>query len=293
MESFKRVYQNRRRARQSHKGTLRVPPAEHWALEGREVARTVRAGKQRKERCEVTAIEDTVKRWCQEESLSFIAQQESDATLACAVTLPGDPPLSVAVRAPASKPGRLLVSNIVQMPLPDELAADAEATQRLTALLERVAASRSLLVECSLLPSQGELKTQIVVTLHEEGMSKQSFLAALEEVRKVERVIGWEVESMAMALGMMSEVHSRVADIAARTEALGSDAASAVAEAEAAAVLTEPPPPAVEPSQLLAETAVVAEQSDGSSDVICRNCGQLMPSDARFCRSCGANLKGE
>ena len=241
----------------------------------------------------MTAIEDTVKRWCQEESLSFIAQQESDATLACAVTLPGDPPLSVAVRAPASKPGRLLVSNIVQMPLPDELAADAEAPQRLTALLERVAASRSLLVECSLLPSPGELKTQIVVTLHEEGMSKQSFLAALEEVRKVERVIGWEVESMAMALGMMSEVHSRVADIAARTEALASDAASAVAEAEAAAALTEPPPPAVEPSQPQAETAVVAEQSDASSDVFCRNCGQQMRPDARFCRACGANLKGE
>jgi len=178
------------------------------------------------------------------------------------------------------------------MPLPDELAADAEATQRLTALLERVAASRSLLVECSLLPSQGELKTQIVVTLHEEGMSKQSFLAALEEVRKVERVIGWEVESMAMALGMMSEVHSRVADIAARTEALGSDAASAVAEAEAAAALTEPPP-AVEPSQPQAETAVVVEQSDASSDVFCRNCGQHVRPDARFCRACGANLKGE
>ncbi len=51
--------------------------------------------------------------------------------------------------------------------------------------------------------------------------------------------------------------------------------------------------PAVEPSQPQAETAVVAEPSDGSSDVICSNCGQLMPSDARFCRSCGANLKGE
>ena len=239
----------------------------------------------------MTAIEDTVKRWCQEEFLSFVSQQEADATLACAVTLPGDPPLSVAVRAPASQPGRLLVSDTVQMPLPDEVARGPDAGEQLAALLERVAASRSLLVECSLLPSPGELKTQIVVTLHEEGMSKQSFLAALEEVRKVERVIGWEVESMAMAMGMMSDVHSRVADIAARTEALASDAASAVAEA--AAALTEPPPPAVEPSQPQAETAVVAEQSDASSDVFCRNCGQQLRSDARFCKACGANLKGE
>ena len=52
-------------------------------------------------------------------------------------------------------------------------------------------------------------------------------------------------------------------------------------------------PPAAEPSQPQAETAVVAEQSDASSDVFCRNCGQQMRSDARFCRSCGANLKGE
>ena len=241
----------------------------------------------------MTAIEDTLKRWCQEESLSFAAQQEQDATLACAVTLPGAPPLSVAVRAPASHPGRILVGNTAQMPLPEELVRDPEASQRLTALLERVAASRSLLVDCALLPGQGELKAEIAVTLHEEGMSKQSFLAALEEVRKVERVISWELESLALALGMMSEVYSRVADITARTEALATDAASAVAEAEAAAALTEPPPPAVEPSQPQVETAVVAEQSDASSDVFCPNCGQQMRPDARFCRSCGANLKGE
>ena len=241
----------------------------------------------------MTAIEDTLKRWCQEESLSFVSQQEADAALACAVALPGDSSLTVTVRALAPHPGRLLVSNIVQIPLPEELAADAEAPQRLTALLERVAASRSLLVDCALLPGQGELKAEIAVTLHQEGMSKQSFLAALEEVRKVERVISWELESLALALGMMSEVYSRVADITARTEALATDAASAVAEAEAAAALTEPPPPAVEPSQPQAEAAVVAEQSDASSDVLCPNCGQQMRSDARFCRSCGANLKGE
>ena len=236
----------------------------------------------------MTAIEDTVKRWCQEESLLFVSQQETGAVLAFAVALPGDPSLNVTVRALASRPGRLLISNIVQIPLPEELAADAEAPQRFTSLLEHVAASRSLLVDCALLPGQGELKAEIAVTLHEEGMSKQSFLAALEEVRKVERVISWEVESLALTLGMMSEVHSRVADITARTGALATDTASAVAEAEAA-VADVAAAPTVEPSPASPVTERAPEAPP--TRLFCTNCGREVRPQQRFCTVCGSRLE--
>jgi hypothetical protein len=246
----------------------------------------------------VTAIEDTVKRWCQEESLSCSDLQESDATLACVVTLPGDPPRSVEVREFASHPGRILVSSVVQMPLPDALAGDADAPERFAALLERVAASRSSLVDCVLLPNSDGLRMQISASLYEEGMSKQSFLAALEEVRKVERVIGWELESMAATMEMMSDVHSRVAGIVARTEALASDAAGAVAEAEdAAAAPTESAAPVSEPVAMDAPPVAVEpepawqEGPPPQAERFCTNCGAAIRGAAKFCRTCGARLE--
>ena len=131
---------------------------------------------------------------------------------------------------------------------------------------------------------------EIAVTLHEEGMSKQSFLAALEEVRKVERVISWELESLALTLGMMSEVHSRVADITARTEALATDAASAVAKAEAEAAAADvPAAPTVDPSP----ASPVTEGTPGPTPtrLFCTNCGRQVRPQQRFCTVCGSPLE--
>ena len=224
----------------------------------------------------------TVKRWCQEESLSLMAEQDSEATLACAITLPGYTPLTISLRARAAQPGQVLLSHTAHMPLPEEVEGRPDAQERLVALLERVAASRSALIDCRLVQWKGELATEIVATLHEEGTTKQGFLVALEEIRKVTRVVAWELEAMALTLGLVSEVSARVGDIVERTEALASEAAEAVAAAEATVAPTEAPPLAPSPSPAPAAPA----------GVFCTTCGRQARPGARFCTGCGATLEG-
>jgi len=142
-----------RRARQSTKG--RYESSAERLYEGREVARNRSAGKQRKERCEVTAIEDTVKR-CARRVPCLHRSAGSDATLAAPSPFRRSScpsPCAHGVQRTAS--GEQHRSNS----LPDELAADAEARSAHT-LLERVRGSRSS--SSSVASSRsGELKTQM------------------------------------------------------------------------------------------------------------------------------------
>jgi len=234
----------------------------------------------------MTVPGDAIKRWCQEESLPVVTEQEAEADLACTVTLPGDPPLAISVRASAAQPGRALLSHTAHTPLPEEVGGESEAQQRLAALLERVAASRSVLVDCRLVQWKGELATEIVVTLHEDGMSKQAFLTALEEIRKVRRVVEWELDAMAQTAGLMSEVRSGIGAIVERTEALASDAAKAIQEFEAPATAAEPAPTAPTPPPPPA-----APPAAPDAGVFCTECGRQARPGARFCNGCGSPLE--
>jgi hypothetical protein len=240
----------------------------------------------------MTVPGDAIKRWCQEESLPVVTEQEAEADLACTVTLPGDPPLAVSVRASVGQPGRVLLSHTAHTPLPEEVGGESEAQQRLAALLERVAASRSALVDCRPVQWKGELATEIVVTLHEDGATKQGFLVALEEIRKVRSVLAWELDTMALTVGLVSEVRSRVEGVVERTEALASDAAKAVQEFEASAAalepasataVPEPPPPTPAPPP--------APAAPSAGGVFCTECGRQARPGARFCNGCGASLE--
>ena len=226
-------------------------------------------------------LADNIKRWCQEESLSLVSRQGDESLLSYVITLPGDPPLSVDVTASADTSRRILLSHTAPLPITQD-SSDPGAPQRVAALLERVAASRSALVDCRLIQREGEPTAQIVVTLHEEGATKQSFLVALEEIRNVRRVVAWEMETMALTLGLVSDIRSRAAKIAQQTEALASEAAEAVAAAEATVAPTEAPPLAPSPSPAPAAPA----------GVFCTTCGRQARPGARFCTGCGATLEG-
>jgi len=175
------------------------------------------------------------------------------------------------------------MSHTTHVPLPEEIDRDPKAQQRLAALMERVAASRSALVECRLVEWRGALTAEIATTLHEEGASKQGFLTAVEEIRKVTRVMAWELEAMALTMGMVSEMGARIGSIVERSEALAADAARAVKEFEAPAAVEDAPPPAP-PSPPPVPPAAPAS-------VFCANCGQQAKPGARFCRQCGAALE--
>jgi hypothetical protein len=238
----------------------------------------------------MTALGDKIKRWCQEESLPLVTEQDEEAGLVCAVSLPGDPQLSVSVRASAAAPGRVLVAHACQPSVPAEMAADPEGPQRFTVLLERVAGSRSGLVECRPVMAGEKLAAEVVVTLHEDGLSKQSFLTSLEEVRKVGRVIAWELEGISAGAEMLSDVQA----IVEQTGALASELERAAGGAERAAARAEgqpsvqAAPSAAEPTPPPPPPAPVAPATGG---VFCTECGRQARPGARFCNGCGASLE--
>ena len=154
------------------------------------------------------------------------------------------------------------------------MAADPEGPQRIAALLERVAASRSALVECRPVAQGGKLAAEVAVTLHADGVSKQNLLTALEEVRKVVRVIGWEIQGISVAADIVSGVRA----LAEETGAFASD----LAQAAAAPVEAQPAPPA---------PAGPAPASAAESR-FCPSCGKQSKPQQRFCTGCGATLEG-
>jgi hypothetical protein len=226
----------------------------------------------------VTVLTDSITRWCEQESLAIIVERDEATAFGGAISLPGEPELSVGVRASTGEPGRALLSHAFELPIPSEIAADAEAATRIADLVERVAASRSSLLECLQTIQAGKTTIEVVVTLHEDGMSKQSFLTALEEIRKVRRVVEWELDAMAQTVGLMSEVQSGLGAIVERTGALASDAAKAVQEFEAPAA---------------ADTAAPQPQPAAAPDasVFCTECGRQARPGARFCNGCGSPLE--
>jgi len=223
----------------------------------------------------MTVLGDKIKRWCQEESLSVVAEQDNEAGLACTVSLPGESPLSISVRASGPQPSRILLVCAFDLSVPAKMVADPEGPQQIATLLERVAANRSGLVECHPPAREGKTPAEVVVTLHEDGLSKHSFLTALEEVSKVTRVIAWELEGISMSAEVLSEVQS----IVAQTGALASEVAQAGQEA---------PPPAEEPTPAPAPPPAPA----APAGVFCPNCGRQAKPQQRFCTGCGAPLEG-
>jgi len=233
----------------------------------------------------MTVLGDKIKRWCQEESLSVVAEQDDEAGLACTVSLPGESPLSISVRASGPQPSRILLVCAFDLSVPAKTVADPEGPQQIATLLERVAANRSGLVECHPPAREGKTPAEVVVTLHEDGLSKHSFLTALEEVSKVTRVIAWELEGISMSAEVLSDVRaiveqagtfaSEVAQVGGKADAPASAPAATVTPAPVSPPAPAPPPAAAPPAA-----------------VFCPNCGRQAKPQQRFCSGCGTSLEG-
>jgi len=235
-------------------------------------------------------LREGIERWCWEESLELAVAKDDEGVLDCALPAFGEPPLAITIRSAPGMPGRLLLAHTFEFAVPDELTTDAQGAERFAALAEGIALARSALVGCRPVWGQSRASAEVVVTLFEEGLTKQSLLTGLDEVRKVGLILGRELEAASLTAGVLAEVQSIVAQSAAF---ISPPTAEAVQAEEAVPVVAEETLLAVAPPDPDAEAAVVAEQPEAGSGVFCRNCGQQMRSDARFCRSCGANLKGE
>jgi hypothetical protein len=229
----------------------------------------------------VTALGDNIKRWCQVESLSVVIQQDDDVALACDVSVSNDPPLTVSVRSSGHPAARTLLSHTFEPSIPAEVAGADQGNERVTALLERVTTSRSGLVECHLVGPKERPAAEIVATLHDDGMTKQGLLSALEEIRKVRSVITFELEEMGLAASMVSEVQSRLGNIVEEApdtaEAISPPEAATAAQAQQTAPAPSPTPEAAAPS--------------APTRRFCPNCGREAKPGQRFCIGCGTSLE--
>jgi hypothetical protein len=155
-------------------------------------------------------------------------------------------------------------------------------------IAETLALSRSALVECRPAWGEGRASVEVVVTVFEDGLSKQSFLTALDEVTKAGVLIGRELESASLAAGVLAEVQGIIAQTGAIASAMTAEPAPeapVVVEQEAqpeVSVTVEQPEPAA---------AMAFEKAESTENVFCPNCGYQSRADARFCRSCGGRLR--
>jgi hypothetical protein len=159
--------------------------------------------------------------------------------------------------------------------------------------LEEVAgsAARSSALPMSAAARQTGAGQQVAfaVPLFPDGLTRNELASAVWGVWNAHDLLVRQIMGYKQIEAISAEMKALQEEEAEPVEA----AAEAVQAEEAVPVVAEETLLTVAPPDPDAEAAVVAEQSDASSDVFCRNCGQQMRSDARFCRSCGANLKGE
>ena len=228
------------------------------------------------------ALGDRIRQWCEQESLAVSVERDDDAGLSCAVVLPGEPPVSPSVRADAPRLDRLLVSHSFELQLRDDVRQNADARRELATLVERTAFGRPGLIEARLTDSGNTLKVEITATVHEDGLSKQSFLTALHEMRKVRQAIDWGLESMLAGADAMS-------DMAKLLEDMGTAMVQMAPPAEPA---PEPAPapvatPAARAAQTDAAPAAEEEPAPAVAGRFCMGCGRPLEPASRFCVGCG------
>jgi hypothetical protein len=238
-----------------------------------------------------------IKGWCQEQSLALAAEQDDDAGLVYVVTMPGEPALSLMIRGSGAEPDPVTVTHTFEMPVPQEVQSDPEGREQVATLLERTAASRSGLIDCRLVNGDGRTAAEVSVTLHGDGLTKQSFLSALTEISKVRRVVTWGLDNMTLAMDTLTDMSAMVQE----TEALASEISKvaegmeeAVAAEEAAppseAVSAEAPPPPSPPEPAPAPAAEAAPPP-APERRFCSSCGRETKPGQRFCIGCGTSLE--
>ena len=268
----------------------------------------------------MTELRERIERWCGEESLALTVARDDEGGLDC--TAVGESQPAVTIRSSVEQAGRLVLSHTFEYALSNELAGDAQDAERFAALAAAVVLARSSLVECRPDWGQGRASVAVTVTLFDDGLTKQSLLTGLDEVRKVGLLLERELAAASLIAGVLAEVKSIVAQAPVFASSAAPEAAQGEAAAvpEAAPVVEEVPPPVVDevappaveslvteptepPPEAVAETVVaeapqpeavaVAPPPDSEPGIFCTNCGYKSRLGARFCRSCGGRLDGE
>ncbi|MDA8219539.1 MAG: zinc ribbon domain-containing protein [Dehalococcoidales bacterium] len=189
----------------------------------------------------------------------------------------------MAGRAFAPRLDRFCLSDTFELPLPAEARNEPEARDAAAQMLERLAASRPGLLECHLSQAVGTLAAQIEVTLHEDGLGKQDLLVALEEIKKVRRLVVWGLESLVEAAGTMSDIAAMMEQTQAFAGEVARLAEGLPAAAEAA--------PAGDGQAANTAVSTATLQAPGPRASFCANCGRALSPEDRFCTYCGTRAE--
>ena len=264
----------------------------------------------------MTELREKVERWCREESLEAAVNRDEESSFGCIVTL-RELALSISLRSASEDENRLLLGHTFEFAVPDELPDGAE---RFVALCEGAALARSSLITCRPMWGQPSASAEVTVTLFAQDLTKQSFLTALEEMRKAGLVLERELQAVLLSAGVMAEVQAIIEESRAMASTVAAETANAeepappapedvqpvveeaplVAEEPAPAVVEEAPAVVEEPAPIVAEEApamateppMVQEPAPLlAADRFCTSCGAVIRGTAKFCRTCGTPLE--
>jgi hypothetical protein len=191
-------------------------------------------------------------------------------TLEMTVEAAGD---SLTVSSDCELPGE--IQGVLDMPRLEEVAGSA-------------ARSSALPMSAAAREAGAGQRVAFAVPLFLDGLTRNELASAVWGVWNVHDLLVRQIMGYKQIEAISAEMKALQEKEAEPVEA----AAEAVQAEEAVPVVAEETLLTVAPPDPDAEAAVVAEQSDATSDVFCRNCGQKMRPAARFCKACGANLEG-
>lgn len=231
----------------------------------------------------MSVIGDRIKKWCKEESTVFEMRREDSTGFEYSVAPPVTPEIRAAVRASGPDPDRVAITHAFDLPVPPDMQQAEGWHDQLSSLLESVAVNRPGLIRCWLVDGTDPPVAEVAVTIHGDGLTKQSFLTALDEVGKVRRVIEWGIE------GVMSsvEILSNVSSVVEQAEALASEMSAPGQGAPSPEPSPDSAPTVIgRPEEIEAPVAT----APAPAKRFCPKCGREAKPAQRFCVGCGASL---
>ena len=216
----------------------------------------------------MSELSEDVKRWCAEESIDLRLLEEKPDGFAGEVS-DGQAQLQM-----ASSDGRIWIRHAFALELAPSLRADPEAARQIEDMLANITASRSSLTECRTL-APGEPRAEVTTTVYPEGLTKQAFLTALAEARKVRLLVESGLKAAAAGVEAIAGMRAAIEEAETLVGGMATDLAAAGAP----------------PAELAASPARPQPTIEAPVGGFCPHCGCGVAANARFCRQCGGSLE--
>ena len=147
---------------------------------------------------------EEIERWCRDASLGYTVDQPGEPGFRASVLL-DDPPdlLVIEVQGPDKAGEPLRLRHAFDLPAADGPQLTRERTAE---LLEAAVLQRSALVDAKLQGDAVPPTVEMVAVIHEDGLSRHTFMTALFECQKLRRILIREVRSALVSEAAMASL---------------------------------------------------------------------------------------